>query len=295
MNIIESTQNTRVFEDIRRSITEVGGTAPEHLSCVGKAIREQLVAGPKAVVNASLVSGKGVKICPIERKGYKISANSGASLIAPVGDIDAGATVQDALNYLATKAIPGAERNAAKAPHIVGVEYVKIPYDGCDYYDNKAYGSCGVGRKTGLVPNTWYLKLTLFSQVEPVYVSCGPLMSDLKREIMEEMRRMLDGFKDNLPKPENPKHDCTCGCMGYHKELCPLCIKPEPKEENCGSGPWIVPGDGHASCFADSCEREESAIAHGSFGEDSCDFTCDGTATCVEPKLDVNFIIESIR
>lgn len=282
-NIIESTQNTRVFEDIRRSITEVGGTAPEHLSCVGKAIREQLVAGPKAVVNASLVSGKGVKICPIERKGYKISANSGASLIAPVGDIDAGATVQDALNYLATKAIPGAERNAAKAPHIVGVEYVKIPHDGCDYYDNKAYGSCGVGRKTGLVPNTWYLKLTLFSQVEPVYVSCGPLMSDLKREIMEEMRRMLDGFKDNLPKPENPKDNCTCGCKGYCKEPCPLCIKPDgtapngepkpepkPEPENCGSGPWIVPGE------ACGCE------------EDSCDFTC-------EPKLDVNFIIESIR
>lgn len=278
-NIIESTQNTRVFEDIRRSITEVGGTAPEHLSCVGKAIREQLVAGPKAVVNASLVSGKGVKICPIERKGYKISANSGASLIAPVGDIDAGATVQDALNYLVTKAIPGAERNAAKAPHIVGVEYVKIPHDGCDYYDNKAYGSCGVGRKTGLVPNTWYLRLTLFSQVEPVYVSCGPLMSDLKREIMDEMRRMLDGFKDNLPKPENPKDNCTCGCMGYYKEPCPLCIKPdgtapngEPKEENCG--PWIVPEN--------TCERGEST------DEDSCDFAC-------EPKLDVNFIIESIR
>lgn len=278
-NIIESTQNTRVFEDIRRSITEVGGTAPEHLSCVGKAIREQLVAGPKAVVNASLVSGKGVKICPIERKGYKISANSGASLIAPVGDIDAGATVQDALNYLATKAIPGAERNAAKAPHIVGVEYVKIPHDGCDYYDNKAYGSCGVGRKTGLVPNTWYLKLTLFSQVEPVYVSCGPLMSDLKREIMEEMRRMLDGFKDNLPKPENPKHDCTCGCKGYCKEPCPLCIKPEPKPdpkpepENCGSGPWIVPES--------NCEIKGN-------DDDCCDFAC-------EPKLDVNFIIESIR
>lgn len=279
-NIIESTQNTRVFEDIRRSITEVGGTAPEHLSCVGKAIREQLVAGPKAVVNASLVSGKGVKICPIERKGYKISANSGASLIAPVGDIDAGATVQDALNYLATKAIPGAERNAAKAPHIVGVEYVKIPHDGCDYYDNKAYGSCGVGRKTGLVPNTWYLKLTLFSQVEPVYVSCGPLMSDLKREIMEEMRRMLDGFKDQCKKKETPSEnhaDCTCGCMGYYKEPCPLCIKPEPKEENCG--PWIVP---ESNCEAD---KDES----------SCDFACDGTATCVEPKLDVNFIIESIR
>lgn len=289
-NIIESTQNTRVFEDIRRSITEVGGTAPEHLSCVGKAIREQLVAGPKAVVNASLVSGKGVKICPIERKGYKISANSGASLIAPVGDIDAGATVQDALNYLATKAIPGAERNAAKAPHIVGVEYVKIPYDGCDYYDNKAYGSCGVGRKTGLVPHTWYLKLTLFSQVEPVYVSCGPLMADLKREIMEEMKRMLD----NLPKPtpKEEKDDCTCGCMGYYKEPCPLCIKPTPKPEpkpepkpdgtapngepdNCGCGPWIVPEN---TCKADK--------------EESC--SCDGEITC-EPKLDVNFIIESIR
>lgn len=280
-NIIESTQNTRVFEDIRRSITEVGGTAPEHLSCVGKAIREQLVAGPKAVVNASLVSGKGVKICPIERKGYKISANSGASLIAPVGDIDAGATVQDALNYLATKAIPGAERNAAKAPHIVGVEYVKIPHDGCDYYDNKAYGSCGVGRKTGLIPNTWYLKLTLFSQVEPVYVSCGPLMSDLRREIMEEMRRMLDGFKDNLPKEnkENPKGDgctstsgdCTCGCKGYCKEPCPLCIKPEPKPEPENCGPWIVPEN--------TCEMDKSH-------EDSC---------MCEPKLDVNFIIESIR
>lgn len=276
MNIIESTQNTRVFEDIRRSITEVGGTAPEHLSCVGKAIREQLVAGPKAVVNASLVSGKGVKICPIERKGYKISANSGASLLAPVGDIDAGATVQDALNYLATKAIPGAERNAAKAPHIVGVEYVKIPHDGCDYYDNKAYGSCGVGRKTGLVPNTWYLKLTLFSQVEPVYVSCGPLMSDLKREIMEEMRRMLDGFKDQCKgKTENPKDNCTCGCMGYYKEPCPLCIKPEPKPEpeNCGCGPWVVPEN--------TCEADKET-------ECSCDSTC-------EPKLDVNFIIESIR
>lgn len=288
-NIIESTQNTRVFEDIRRSITEVGGTAPEHLSCVGKAIREQLVAGPKAVVNASLVSGKGVKICPIERKGYKISANSGASLIAPVGDIDAGATVQDALNYLATKAIPGAERNAAKAPHIVGVEYVKIPHDGCDYYDNKAYGSCGVGRKTGLVPNTWYLKLTLFSQVEPVYVSCGPLMSDLKREIMEEMRRMLDGFKDNLPKSENPKDTCTCGCKGYCKEPCPLCIKPEPKPEPENCGPWIVPYTGQASLEIvpeGNCEADK---------DDCCDFACDGTATCVEPKLDVNFIIESIR
>ena len=277
-NIIESTQNTRVFEDIRRSITEVGGTAPEHLSCVGKAIREQLVAGPKAVVNASLVSGKGVKICPIERKGYKISANSGAGLIAPVGDIDAGATVQDALNYLATKAIPCAERNAAKAPHIVGVEYVKIPYDGCDYYDNKAYGSCGVGRKTGLVPHTWYLKLTLFSQVEPVYVSCGPLMADLKREIMEEMKRMLD----NLPKPtpKEEKDNCTCGCMGYYKEPCPLCIKPTPKpepkpesKEECG--PWIVPEN--------TCEANK---------EESC--SCDGEITC-EPKLDVNFIIESIR
>lgn len=288
-NIIESTQNTRVFEDIRRSITEVGGTAPEHLSCVGKAIREQLVAGPKAVVNASLVSGKGVKICPIERKGYKISANSGASLIAPVGDIDAGATVQDALTYLATKAIPGAERNAAKAPHIVGVEYVKIPHDGCDYYDNKAYGSCGVGRKTGLVPNTWYLKLTLFSQVEPVYVSCGPLMSDLKREIMEEMRREFDNFKDQCKKKETPSEnhsDCTCGCMGYYKEPCPLCIKPEPKpepkEENCG--PWIVPYTGSAPLEivpGDNCEIKGN-------DDDCCDSTC-------EPKLDVNFIIESIR
>ena len=197
-----------------------------------------------------------------------------------MGDIDAGATVQDALNYLATKAIPGAERNAAKAPHIVGVEYVKIPHDGCDYYDNKAYGELWGRSKDWSCPPYVVSQAALFSQVEPVYVSCGPLMSDLKREIMEEMRRMLDGFKDNLPKPENPKGDCTCGCKGYCKEPCPLCIKPEPKPkpepENCG--PWIVPGE--------ACEREEDGLA-SSFA-DSCDFAC-------EPKLDVNFIIESIR
>lgn len=271
-NILEHAAQAKTFEDIRKAIAEVGGEAPNHLCEVGKCVREQLVAGPKAVVNATIISGKGIRVSPIERKGYKIAANGEAPLTISVGDIEAGTSVQDALAQVVNKLIPTTAKETRKAPVIVGIELVKIPFDGCDYYDNKAYGTCGVGRKTGLIPDSWYLKFVLFSQVEPVYVACGPMLADLRLSILDEVKHLIGGGTPDI-KPQNKK-DSNPG-------HCPLCPTPAPEvkleekqEQQCQcEGPWeIITPEQESSC--DSC---------------SCD-----TCTC-EPKLDTNYIIQSIN
>ena len=246
-NILQYASTNKALGDIKRSLESVGCDIcdVESLTDVSKAIRDQLVTGPNAVINASLVSGPGIKISPIDRKGYKISADDTAVLSQDISSsLPKGMSIHKAMFDIVNKIIPAAALEAAYAPSVLDVTFVKVPYDGCDYYPLQ--GQHGNGRKAGLRPNTWYTRITLNSQSEPMYVDMGNVIAEMRDELLCEALHMVDAHIAKVlgrdPQPDTkttyPKEGATwrpvddrCNKCGKAKDECEcdLCQKDRAK------------------------------------------------------------------
>lgn len=246
-NILQYASTNKALSDIKRSLESVGCDIcdVESLTDVSKAIRDQLVTGPNAVINASLVSGPGIKISPIDRKGYKISADDTAVLSQDISSsLPKGMSIHKAMFDIVNKIIPAAALEAAYAPSVLDVTFVKVPYDGCDYYPLQSQH--GNGRKAGLRPNTWYVRITLNSQSEPMYVDMGNVIAEMRNELLCEALHMVDARiakalgKDPQPDTKTtypkegamwyPVDDCCAKCGKAKDECeCDLCQKDRTK------------------------------------------------------------------
>lgn len=246
-NILQYASANKALSDIKKSLESVGCDIcdVESLTDVPKAIRDQLVTGPNAVINASLVSGPGIKISPIDRKGYKISADDTAVLSQDISSsLPKGMSIHKAMFDIVNKIIPAAALEAAYAPSVLDVTFVKVPYDGCDYYPLQSQH--GNGRKAGLRPNTWYVRITLNSQSEPMYVDMGNVIAEMRNELLCEALHMVDAriakalgkdpqpdTKTTYPKEGatwHPVDDCCAKCGKAKDECeCDLCQKDRDK------------------------------------------------------------------
>lgn len=246
-NILQYASANKALSDIKRSLESVGCDIcdVESLTDVSKAIRDQLVTGPNAVINASLVSGPGIKISPIDRKGYKISADDTAVLSQDISSsLPKGMSIHKAMFDIVNKIIPAAALEAAYVPSVLDVTFVKVPYDGCDYYPLQSQH--GNGRKAGLRPNTWYVRITLNSQSEPMYVDMGNVIAEMRDELLCEALHMVDARIAKVlgrdPQPDTkttypkegamwcPVDDCCAKCGKAKDECeCDLCQKDRAK------------------------------------------------------------------
>jgi hypothetical protein len=140
-----------------------------------------------------------VRVVPIERKGYKLSSTSDGVLTDDIdGKLRKGSTIQKALSYIVNDKIPAALSEAIATPAIVSVETFKAEADGLDFYENRAYGHKGKGRKSGLHPYEWYLKIYTISSVEPIYVGLGNMLEDFKRELVCDLSHILTRQMEDL-------------------------------------------------------------------------------------------------
>ena len=237
-NILNSVQNSNYLETLRDLLINKGCNVCDNpdMDDITDIIDDQMCHCSDPVVNAILCSGPGIKITPFDRKGYKIAANDEALLSSDISErLPQGTTIHKALFDIVNKQIPHAMRKAATAPAIVGAELFRVAADGIDYYDNKAFGCKGQGRKTGLRPHTWYLKIYLFSQAEPLYVDFSNMIESLRAEFLKEARNqtakmiehaMFDHLRryhssfdgddcpcnpEPTPDPDDPDDDCNCG------------------------------------------------------------------------------------
>lgn len=213
-NILQYASANKALNDIKQSLVNAGCDIcrVESLTDVPKVISEQLVSGPNAVVNASLMSGPGIRVSPIDRKGYKITADDTALLSQDLSnDLPKGMSIHKALFDIVHKLIPNAMNTAAAAPSVLDVSFIKVPYDGCDYYPLQ--DQHGNGRKSGLRPNTWYMRIVLTSQAEPMYVDMGNIIAEIRQEILCEAIRLVDAriedaINRRMAVTETPKQTC---------------------------------------------------------------------------------------
>lgn len=262
-NLLETTRKNRALEDCKSALREIGCEFcddVESVEDVAKKIRHELCTNPHAVVNATLQGGPGVKITPIDRKGYKISANSDAVLTHDLtAELTKGTSLYKVLYRIINHMIPKAVQTAIQYPYIISTDVFKAAADGIDYYVNSAFGIKGKGRKAGLHPGEWYLKLSTTAAIEPLYIGLGALVEDIKNDILVEAAHQTDrmielafemhnkihhgsewdstpdyptldpdfSFKPNKPhKPDHkPNHKPN------HKPGCPL---PPVDDDDCG-------------------------------------------------------------
>lgn len=269
-NILQYASANKALGDIKRSLESVGCDIcdVESLTDVSRAIRDQLVTGPNAVINASLVSGPGIKISPIDRKGYKISADDTAVLSQDISSsLPKGMSIHKAMFDIVNKIIPAAALEAAYAPSVLDVTFVKVPYDGCDYYPLQ--GQHGNGRKAGLRPNTWYVRITLNSQSEPMYVDMGNVIAEMRDELLCEALHMVDArIAKALGKDPQPDTKTT-----YPKEGAMWC----PVDDRCAKC-----GKAKDECECDLCQKDR---AKNPIQEllGNCDCNCDAPAPQPNP------------
>ena len=184
-SISESLNITRATTTLTSALQSIGCTVCDDatINDLASIIKDQCCIGPKAVVNAKLVSGPGVKISPIEKSGYRISSTSGGTLIDDISDdLIKGMTMQKVLSYIVNHEIPAAVKKAIQTPAVVGTDLFKCSYDGIDYYCNRSFGTKGHGKKTGLRPDKWYIRIYLTSQKEPLYIDMGPMVADVIKD-----------------------------------------------------------------------------------------------------------------
>ena len=282
-------QTSRAVNDIKDALKDIGCdvSSVDGMNDLAEIIRKDCLAGP--VVNAVLEAGPGVRIVPMGKKGYKISATSGATLEADLtDDFLKGTAIQKVLHYILYHAIPCATKAAASAPSIVRMDLIKLSYDGVDYYENPAFGPKGQGRRSGLTPNGWYLRLFTHQMKEPFYTDLSPLISAtvdgfkvevsklIDRKIDMAMKRHIESLHKPNERPEYPGCDHNCGCGHHHKPcpkpdtdvdpgflICPDCGLPmdkccchhhkpcEPKPNP--SGPCARPIDSNNNGICDVC------------------------------------------
>lgn len=269
-NILQYASANKALGDIKRSLESVGCDIcdVESLTDVSKVIRDQLVTGPNAVINASLVSGPGIKISPIDRKGYKISADDTAVLSQDISSsLPKGMSIHKAMFDIVNKIIPAATLEAAYAPSVLDVSFVKVPYDGCDYYPLQSQH--GNGRKAGLRPNTWYVRITLNSQSEPMYVDMGNVIVEMRDELLCETLHMVDArIAKALGRDPQPDTKTT-----YPKEGAMWC----PVDDCCAKC-----GKAKDECECDLCQKDR---AKNPIQEllGNCDCNCDAPAQQPKP------------
>lgn len=288
-NILQYASANKALGDIKRSLESVGCDIcdVESLTDVSKAIRDQLVTGPNAVINASLVSGPGIKISPIDRKGYKISANDTAVLSQDISSsLPKGMSIHKAMFDIVNKIIPAAALEAAYAPSVLDVSFVKVPYDGCDYYPLQ--GQHGNGRKAGLRPNTWYVRITLNSQSEPMYVDMGNVIAEMRNELLCEALHMVDArITKALGKDPQPDTKTT-----YPKEGAMWC----PVDDCCAKC-----GKVKDECECDLCKKDKTADTLGDFlRRYDCSYNCDcnvpvpNTTPNSQPSTDLEKLVSKL-
>ena len=227
-------QTSRSVNDIKDALKDIGCdvSSVDGMNDLAEIIRKDCLAGP--VVNAVLEAGPGVRIVPMGKKGYKISATSGATLEADLtDDFLKGTAIQKVLHYILYHAIPCATKAAASAPSVVRMDLIKLSYDGVDYYENPAFGPKGQGRRSGLTPNGWYLRLFTHQMKEPFYTDLSPLISAtvdgfkvevsklIDRKIDMAMKRHIESLHKPNERPEYPGCDHNCGCGHHHHKPCP--------------------------------------------------------------------------
>lgn len=239
-NLLEHTRSNRVFADLKQSLREIGCDVCDvnELADVPQAIRNQCCTGPNAVVNATIMSGPGIKVTPIERKGYKISANDEAPITSDLTpDYKKGTSIHKVLFSILNHELPKAVREAIRAPRIADMEIFKVHEDGIDYFQNPYFGDKGCGRRTGLHPREWYVKIYTCAQVEPYYLDLAPMVEDLRREILWQARRETDkAIRRALTIYHNKFHRYDVGCKpphhGGHHHPCRPC--PPHKDPEFG-------------------------------------------------------------
>lgn len=289
-NILQYASANKALGDIKRSLESVGCDIcdVESLTDVSKAIRDQLVTGPNAVINASLVSGPGIKISPIDRKGYKISADDTAMLSQDISSgLPKGMSIHKAMFDIVNKIIPAAALEAAYAPSVLDVTFVKVPYDGCDYYPLQSQH--GNGRKAGLRPNTWYVRITLNSQSEPMYVDMGNVIAEMRDELLCEALHMVDArIAKALGKDPQPDTKTT-----YPKEGAMWC----PVDDCCAKC-----GKAKDECECDLCQKDKTTDTLGDFlRRYDCSYNCDcnvpapNTAPNSQPSTDLEKLVSKLN
>ena len=289
-NILQYASANKALSDIKRSLESVGCDIcdVESLTDVSKAIRDQLVTGPNAVINASLVSGPGIKISPIDRKGYKISADDTAVLSQDISSsLPKGMSIHKAMFDIVNKIIPAAALEAAYAPSVLDVSFVKVPYDGCDYYPLQ--GQHGNGRKAGLRPNTWYVRITLNSQSEPMYVDMGNVIAEMRDELLCEALHMVDArIAKALGRDPQPDTKTT-----YPKEGAMWC----PVDDCCAKC-----GKAKDECECDLCKKDKITDTLEDFlRRYDCSYNCDcnvpapNTAPNSQPNTNLEKLVSKLN
>lgn len=245
-NLLEHTRSNRVFADLKQSLREIGCDVCDinELADVPQAIRNQCCTGPSAVVNATLMSGPGIKVTPIERKGYKISANDEAPITSDLTpDYKRGTSIHKVLFSILNHELPKAVREAVRAPRIADMEIFKVHEDGIDYFQNPYFGEKGCGRRTGLHPREWYVKIYTCAQVEPYYLDLAPMVEDLRREILWQARRETDkAIRRALTIYHNKYHRFDVGCKPPHHHGHHHPCRPGMDHEYGGFDPEGDPG-----------------------------------------------------
>ena len=238
LNTVRNSQYTDTLRDILISkgcpICD-GATMDD----IADAINDNMVCESDPVVNAILVSGPGIKISPYERRGYTISATDEALISADISDrLPQGTSIHKALFDIVNKQIPCAMRRAAAAPSIVNIEVFRVAADGIDYYDNKAFPRRGQGRKSGLHPHSWYLKVYLFSQAEPLYVDLSDMVESIRKEILHKARHEYrEAIRNAMNEHLMQVHGVSADDLDdYTPSGCPCCQgnitdEPEPEPE----------------------------------------------------------------
>ena len=229
-NLLDHARENRDMNTLKQAFKAIGCDCDfNDMDGAAEAIRK--LSTVPTVVNAALMPGPGVKVTPIERKGYKLSANDEAQLVADISEkFRKGTSIHDVLKGIVHHEIPKAMKHAIRAPRVSDITVFKVYDDGIDYYDNPYFGPKGQGRKSGLQPCAWYIKLYTVAQVEPLYVCLSPMVEDLRREILLETRREAD--KAIEAAIHKLSHE-----LGLHPIPWPGC--------GCDHKPEHKPGHGH--------------------------------------------------
>ena len=265
MSIVDAANLERDCREIKRALEDIGCPVcdADTIKDLPDIIRKKCHHGPQQVLNAVIEPGAGIKVKQIPGKGYKISADDRAELTRDLSpELCAGLSVGKALFQIVNRIIPEGNKEAAVAPNIVDVDFIKSSYAGDDMYCNRFFAERGRGRKTGLRPDEWYLKITVVSQVEPIYVCMGALLLDVKEDIYKNTHRMCDNmirraFKEHGfdLKPGKPDTKPDLGCKDKHHH----CHDYRPLTEEDLDNLWHhFDEDYNCDCGCD-CNRDEDS------------------------------------
>lgn len=296
-DIMNHMQTARATGDIKSALREIGCDVSkmDSISDAAQIIRNECVSGPNAVVNATLDAGAGIRIIPIGRKGYKISSTSGSILETDLAEeLPKGTTVHKVLHSILYKAIPAAMKKAAAAPSIVRIDLIKMSYDGVDYYENPAFSPKGQGRRSGLTPGAWYIRLFTAQMKEPFYLDLNPMLGEMKKSILMETRRMMESYVAHVmenhleadhhrfdpPRPPHHDHDCDCDC-GHHHHPCHPCHHPVDRNQNGFCDNCGFPIESHKK--PQPCDNPEDYNQNGIC--DNCGFPMDEHKQDPEPPI----------